>query len=66
MVEVLGMVNTHRKGLLRGRWWLVGPRLIFDQVAAPVPEIMDSNGICSMFHEDWMDVQTLLRFASEI
>jgi hypothetical protein len=27
-------------GLLQGWWWLVGPKLVFDQMAAPVPEIM--------------------------
>jgi hypothetical protein len=30
-----------RRGLLRGWWWPVGPKLVFDQMAAPVPEIMD-------------------------
>jgi hypothetical protein len=30
-------------GLLRGRWWPVGPKLVFDQMAAPVPEIMDGS-----------------------
>jgi hypothetical protein len=30
-----------RRGLLRVWWWPVGPKLIFDQIAAPVQEIMD-------------------------
>jgi hypothetical protein len=27
--------------LLRRWWWSVGPELVFDQMAAPVPQIMD-------------------------
>jgi hypothetical protein len=41
MVEVLGTVHTRRKALLRGRWCPIGPKLGFDQMVAPVPEIMD-------------------------
>jgi hypothetical protein len=40
MAEVLGMVYTHGRGLLRGWWWPLGPKLIFNQMAAPVPEII--------------------------
>jgi hypothetical protein len=29
--------------LLRGRWWLVGAKLISEQIAAPVSEIMDDS-----------------------
>jgi hypothetical protein len=41
MAEALEAVHTCRMGLLRVWWWPVGPKLIFDQMAAPVPEIMD-------------------------
>jgi hypothetical protein len=34
-------VQTGGRGLFRGSWWPVGPMLVFDQTAAPVPEIMD-------------------------
>jgi hypothetical protein len=40
MAEALGTVHTHGRGLLRGCWWLVGPELVFDQMAAPGPEII--------------------------
>jgi hypothetical protein len=39
MVEVL--VRICGSGLLQWRRWPVGPRLVFDQMAAPVLEIMD-------------------------
>jgi hypothetical protein len=26
-----------------GRWWPVGPNLVSDQMAAPVPEIVDDS-----------------------
>jgi hypothetical protein len=38
------MVNNCRRGLLQGGWWPVGSKLVFDQMAALVPEIMDING----------------------
>jgi hypothetical protein len=41
MAEALGTVHTRGRGLLRGRWWAVGPKLAFDQMAASVSEIMD-------------------------
>jgi hypothetical protein len=41
MAEALGTVHTRGRGLLRGRWSPVGPKLVFDQMAEPVPEIMD-------------------------
>jgi hypothetical protein len=34
MAEEPGTVHMHR-------WWPVGPKLAFDQMAAAVPEIMD-------------------------
>jgi hypothetical protein len=40
--EVLGTAHAHRRGLLRGRWWPVGPKLILDQTAAPVREIINT------------------------
>jgi hypothetical protein len=41
LAETLGTVHTRGIGLLRERWWPLGPKLIFDQMAAPVPDIMD-------------------------
>jgi hypothetical protein len=40
----LGKVHMGGRGLHRGWWWPVGPKLVFDQMAAPVPEIMDVCG----------------------
>jgi hypothetical protein len=40
--ETLGIAHTHGRGLLQGCWWPVGPKLVFDQTAALVPEIMDT------------------------
>jgi hypothetical protein len=34
--EMLGMVHRRARG-----WWPVRPNVIFDQMAAPSPEIMD-------------------------
>jgi hypothetical protein len=34
-------VHTLWRGLLRKWWWSVGPKLVLDQMVAPVPEIMD-------------------------
>jgi hypothetical protein len=42
MAEALGIVHMRGKGLLQGCWWPVCPKLIFDQMAKPVPEIMDT------------------------
>jgi hypothetical protein len=36
---VLEMVHMHGRRLLRGWWWSVGPKLVFDHMAALVPEI---------------------------
>jgi hypothetical protein len=41
MAQVLGTVHTRGRGQFRGWQWPVGPKLIFDQMAAAVPEIMD-------------------------
>jgi hypothetical protein len=43
MEEALGSGHTRGKGLLRVRWWPVGSKLVFDHMAAPVPEIMDGS-----------------------
>jgi hypothetical protein len=45
IAEVLGMVHTRDRQLLWGRRWRVGPKLVFDQMAAPVHEIIDGSGI---------------------
>jgi hypothetical protein len=46
MAEALGKEHTCGRGPLRGLWWRVGPKLVFDQMAASVPEIVDTSGIC--------------------
>jgi hypothetical protein len=43
MAKALRSVHTSGRGLVRGLRWSVGPKLIFDQMAAPVPEIMDKS-----------------------
>jgi hypothetical protein len=45
MAQALGTVHTHRRGLLRGLWLPVDPKLVTGQMAAPVTEIMD----CSLY-----------------
>jgi hypothetical protein len=35
-------VHTRGRRLVRRWWWPVGPKLVFDQMAAPVPEIKDT------------------------
>jgi hypothetical protein len=51
MAETLGKVHTRRRALFQGQWWRVRPKLVFNQMAAPVPEIMDkvwfAYGLCS-------------------
>jgi hypothetical protein len=47
MEEALEMVYRHGKGLFRGQWWPVSPKLEFDQMEAAVPEIMD---VCGSIH----------------
>jgi hypothetical protein len=36
-------VHMRGIGLLRWRWWPLGPKLVFDQMAALVPDIMDRS-----------------------
>jgi hypothetical protein len=43
MAELLGTVHTLENGLLRWFYWPVSPKLAFDRMAAPVPEIMDGS-----------------------
>jgi hypothetical protein len=43
MTEALGTVNTRRIRPLLGLLWAVGPKLLIDQMDAPVPEIMDGS-----------------------
>jgi hypothetical protein len=41
----------HAEGdYFRGWWWAVGPKLVFDQMATPVPEIMDTTSYMH-FHD---------------
>jgi hypothetical protein len=42
MAEMLEMVNAHERGLLWGWQLPVGPKLVLDQMAAPVPKIVDT------------------------
>jgi hypothetical protein len=53
MAGTLEMVHKREKGLFGGWWWPVGPKLVFDQMAAPVPEIMDGP-LYSLVHEGWL------------
>jgi hypothetical protein len=46
MAEALKTLNMRGRGLLRGRWWPVGPKLVFDQMAAAFPEIIDDSFVC--------------------
>jgi hypothetical protein len=41
MAEALEMVHMGGRRLVQGLWWPVGPKLVSDQMATPVPEIMD-------------------------
>jgi hypothetical protein len=43
MAEVMGTVLTRGRRLFRKRWWQVDPKFVFDQIAAPVLEIMDGS-----------------------
>jgi hypothetical protein len=43
MAEALGKVHTRGREQFRGCWWSVDLKLIFDQMTAPVPEIMDGS-----------------------
>jgi hypothetical protein len=45
MAELLGTMHTCGRGLHQRLWWPVGPKLVFDQMAAWVQEIMDSSEI---------------------
>jgi hypothetical protein len=36
-------LHTHAKGPLWGWWWPVDPKLIFEQLVTPVPEIIDDS-----------------------
>jgi hypothetical protein len=49
MAEVLGQVHKGGSELLQGRWWPVGPKLVFNQKAALAPEIMDNSGSLGSF-----------------
>jgi hypothetical protein len=43
MSEALRMVHKSGMGLLREWWWLVSPKLVFENTAEPVPESMDGS-----------------------
>jgi hypothetical protein len=43
MAEALRTVHTRGMKLLWGWWWPEGPKLGFDKMAGPVPEIMDGS-----------------------
>jgi hypothetical protein len=47
--EAVGTVHTRRRGIFRGRWWPVGPKLLFDQMV-PVSDIMDGSLYIRMGH----------------
>jgi hypothetical protein len=43
LAEALGTAHTRGRGLLRWWWWPVGPKLVFDRMSSPVPEIRTHN-----------------------
>jgi hypothetical protein len=43
MAEAPGTLHTSGRELLHGLCWPVGPKLVSDQMATPVPEIMDGS-----------------------
>jgi hypothetical protein len=43
MVEVPGTVHKRRRGIFWGWWWPIGPKLVFDQMAALALEIMEGS-----------------------
>jgi hypothetical protein len=43
MPEALGTDHKCGRRLLGGWWWLIESKLVFGQMAAPVPEIMDDS-----------------------
>jgi hypothetical protein len=49
IAEALVMVHMWGREVLRGWWWPVGPNLVFDQMAAPVLEIVGGS-LYSWFH----------------
>jgi hypothetical protein len=53
MAESLGTVHTRRRGLLWGWWWPLGPKLVFDQMATPVPVIMDTPSHIVIYSLCW-------------
>jgi hypothetical protein len=62
MAEALDTVYTCERGLLWGWWGPVGPKLVLDHMAAPVPEIMDTNSIkwysnCQCTHKYGVSVE---------
>jgi hypothetical protein len=48
ITETLGTVHTCGMGLLRGLRWPLGRKLVFEQIAAPVPEIVDISGMVAL------------------
>jgi hypothetical protein len=40
MAEALGKVNMRWRELLRRRWWSVGSKSLFDQMAAPARKLL--------------------------
>jgi hypothetical protein len=43
MADSPGTAHARGRELLRGWWWPVGPKLVFEQMAASVPEITDGS-----------------------
>jgi hypothetical protein len=43
MAEALRTVHTRGRELFRGWWWALSTKLVFDQMIAPVSEIMDGS-----------------------
>jgi hypothetical protein len=51
--------HTRGRGVLQGSWWPVDPKLVFDQIASPVPEIMDGGSSCKHFGEKILKKETV-------
>jgi hypothetical protein len=54
MSEAQGTVHMHGMWLRGGYWWPLGSKLVFGQMAAPVPEIMDDSLYTLFFYYLWL------------
>jgi hypothetical protein len=45
IAEALRTMAMHGGVLLRGQWWPISPKLVFDHTATPDEKIMDNSGM---------------------